>query len=834
MLGQSPILPGHCNLLSCGEGFEANKTKKISRATKMTMTKTPSPIAWVINQLTSKWSLGRVMVLWMAMIVALSLYSPQAKAQTVPPPPAVSTATGTPFSVPEDDYFIKYLLKGVLGNVVNVNSSTAQATLTDRGNLGEVFRNFNLGIAFFGTLIVLFVAVVGILNTGNDGEFLGRRWSSWWVPIRFAGGAALMLPITNSGYSFVQALCLWIAGQGVGFADNVWSAVVETQTRVVSDVTAALPTATLVKDIALSNMCAAFSSRDKLDTSPIVYSPLPTTVDAKNNVRTEGGSWSASKDTIASTNTCGKWTYSYKRDDQDPLDVVRSLIGVMHRQEFERVQRVLDPHSKAFVEAIFSGDDAAKVAAAKTLVTAMATESARYNASLTLVAKGAMDASPLGDTARMAESMKKLGFASAGAFYMQMAKGANAVRSGFKQAPQYTGPDMEKMRNMAGVENWDSVKNYILPFMDDSVAASNIAVTPGLSSANSTTNIQTIGIDDSMFKDSKDGYNWTNKVALNIMRTVIGVGSANLPLTTAFEPGNTTNWYSSGSNNFSVIMQLKSKGDMLLDIAGVVYTGYVIGITVAAGANSSLAGKISEYSVGVIGGVLKFLEVISTVVIALVLSLVTLGVLLAVLIPMTPFMIWAMGIAGLLVLIIESLVASVIWAVMIMHPSGEGITSDHSRQGLMILLMLFARPALMVMGLACGMFMVDPMVDFVNDMFYFTFRNTQSESYSGLFIVFGICSVYTALILAIVRKSFALIHIVPDRVLRWIGGGPEQLGESEVADRGEHLAGGAGERVSNMGQVARPSAHRNAERAMVREQAAQQKRDSAAAQTARA
>ena len=125
-------------------------------------------------------------------------------------------------------------------------------------------------------------------------------------------------------------------------------------------------------------------------------------------------------------------------------------------------------------------------------------------------------------------------------------------------------------------------------------------------------------------------------------------------------------------------------------------------------------------------------------------------------------------------------------------------------------LLTFMRPTLMLMGMEAGIFLVDPMVAYVNDMFYFVFVSTQQETFSGIFIIFGICSVYLALVLAIVRKSFALIHLIPDRVLRWIGGHGEQLGESQIADQGEALAGSAGGNASQMLNAAKPSAAQGA------------------------
>lgn len=773
---------------------------------------TATPVAGTVGSVLARLNMRRALMGAFVAAMILMLFWPAMSFAQAPPAP-VPTAAPSPFTVQADDYFIKYILKGVLGDVINVNAGNAQATLTGAGTLGDVFRVFNLGVAFFGSLIIMFVAVVGILNTGHDGEFLGKRWSSFWVPIRFAGGAALMLPVTSSGYSFVQAMCLWIAGQGIGFADSVWSAVVDRQTRIGSEVVSSIPAPQLVSSIALSEVCTAYANRDATRTADVSYWPIvtftnPGAATATTDLRTEAGKWTTNTSGAAGMHICGQWSYSYKEDRQDPLDIVRRLIGASYKSEMSRVQGVMQPLAQDFVTKLFpnawtANTQADLQTASDNLSAAIVAQTAKFKSTVTSAAVAAVAATPMGQTATMSNSMKSMGFASAGAFYMQLAKGQNAVRSGFSTAPQYTEPDLDKLNN--GIENFQVMQNYLRPIIAQATTKAAQAVGSAASAASSSavTVKSVYGNDESKFASKEDNWGWSNRLALNVMQTVIGVGSSNFRMTSAFESpsGNITNAYATSTENYSVIMQLKAKGDAILDIAGVTYIAYTVATTAAAAADGGLPGTVGRLTVGWSAGILELLKTISLMVFSLVLGLVTLGIMLAVIIPLTPFMLWIMGIAGLVVLIIESLIASVIWAVMIMHPSGEGMTSDHSRQGVMILLMLFMRPALMVMGLAAGMFMVDPMIDFVNDMFYFAFRSTQSESFTGLFIVFGIVSVYCTIVLAIVRKSFAMIHVLPDRVLLWIGGGHSQLGESEVADRGEHLAGGAGQRISNIGQM---------------------------------
>ncbi len=66
----------------------------------------------------------------------------------------------------------------------------------------------------------------GNLNTANEGEFLGKKWSSIWIPVRSSIGIFLLLP-RASGYSTIQVLMMWIIIQGVGLADSVWNSALD-------------------------------------------------------------------------------------------------------------------------------------------------------------------------------------------------------------------------------------------------------------------------------------------------------------------------------------------------------------------------------------------------------------------------------------------------------------------------------------------------------------------------------------------------------------------------------------------------------------------------------
>jgi hypothetical protein len=66
-----------------------------------------------------------------------------------------------------------------------------------------------------------YTIIAGTMSTAHDGELLGKKWSSIWIPIRTCIGTAAILP-TMKGFCGAQAIVVWLAIQGIGLADIVW------------------------------------------------------------------------------------------------------------------------------------------------------------------------------------------------------------------------------------------------------------------------------------------------------------------------------------------------------------------------------------------------------------------------------------------------------------------------------------------------------------------------------------------------------------------------------------------------------------------------------------
>jgi defect-in-organelle-trafficking protein DotA len=191
-------------------------------------------------------------------------------------------------------------------------------------------------------------------------------------------------------------------------------------------------------------------------------------------------------------------------------------------------------------------------------------------------------------------------------------------------------------------------------------------------------------------------------------------------------------------------------------------------------------------------------------------------------------MIFTFGAIAWLMAVIEAMVAAPIVALGVTHPEGHEAFGK-GEQAVMILMNVFLRPSMMIIGYIAAIALSYVSVWIINAGFDNAIAFVQGGSqfgtgpsgtsagsasfwghmgggnplassgvpssgsgtvaggytgWAGLFAYFFSIIVYTMLYLTVVQKSFTMIVTLPDKVLRWIGGTPESYG-SDVAQWGQ-------------------------------------------------
>lgn len=153
------------------------------------------------------------------------------------------------------------------------------------------------------------------------------------------------------------------------------------------------------------------------------------------------------------------------------------------------------------------------------------------------------------------------------------------------------------------------------------------------------------------------------------------------------------------------------------------------------------------------------------------------GAMLAVYLPMIPTLMWYTAVFSWVVTLAEAVIAAPIWMCMHLHPSGE--ETGKAASGYSLILSLTVRPALMVLGLCMAIEILPLAGGFVMGTFAIAFHmSVTSGHFAGLFITLAGCVMFVTTMVLIIRKTFSLIHVIPDQILTWIGNGAGQLGSA--------------------------------------------------------
>ncbi|WP_058483129.1 type IVB secretion system protein DotA [Legionella spiritensis] len=145
------------------------------------------------------------------------------------------------FAPPPSDYSVVFL-----GNIFGIVDGVLHGTGSQI--MGTMFGVFNAAVLALGGIVIIYTLLVSTMNTAQEGQLLGQKWSSIWVPMRSTLGLALLIP-KASGYCLMQIFVMWVVVQGVGAADKVWTAalsylnrggvIVQTQINPIASLTAA-------------------------------------------------------------------------------------------------------------------------------------------------------------------------------------------------------------------------------------------------------------------------------------------------------------------------------------------------------------------------------------------------------------------------------------------------------------------------------------------------------------------------------------------------------------------------------------------------------------------
>jgi conjugal transfer/type IV secretion protein DotA/TraY len=701
---------------------------------------------------------ARLMAASPLLLAALALLLPEISFAAAAPSGDLSLGT-----LSASDKLISTLVAPVFGDAANGSPG---------GPLSDMIGIFNGAILLVGGILSAYTMLAGTMMTAHDGEMLGKKFSSLWIPIRTALGTAMVIPLGN-GFCAAQTLVFWLAFQGLALGNSALTAFMGQMTMSGFAPTAVAPdVADLARGVLTAEVCMA--AYNKLaNSSPDASLMLPLaqkTTDGNGGVRLGGGGG-------APADSCGSVKFN---NDSALWMQTKALAGAVvgsgyidnkaqiaaaqaaQKAAFSQLEGTLAGLANQIVN---SADGGGATPSASTLTTAIMT----YETS---VAKAMQTPEDSAQYAAFKQSVISGGLRDAGMFPMKAA--------------------------------------YLQDRVTQSIAATTPSATVGWTGSTFS------GTDASKYRKALDAFDrqpsssWKSLTKDGGITPEIDGVRALISAIFGKSVQKIMEFTFVGKNP---LIAAKNFGDaLMLTGEGMIVAGsaFYISSSGTAGVANGWAAQLA--TLGASAGAAGALA--STGVVALMLltpaglALLGFGSMLSVYLPMAPYIVWVGCILGYFILLVEAVFAAPLWAVMHLNPDGHD-WSGGAGPGYSLLLSLVLRPALMVMGLAASFVVLQPLGDWINATFFEAFFSAMGASMTGLVTAIVMAGMYVGLMVWLIHKVFALCHVIPDQLLRWIGSSSgsnlgEYGGSAMEHGKGQSVAAGAalGSSIGSIGQTA--------------------------------
>ena len=713
--------------------------------------------------------------------------------------------SATPYTPGAGDISIE-MLREVFGKTIDgiVGGNTAGAESAAANMLGAAFGFFNGGVLFFGAIILTWVTVFGITNTANDGQVLGKKWSTFYTPLRTFVASAALIPST-SGYSLVQIVILMVVTWSVGFASNMWNAVVD---HVVDTTTTDQIMRSIMDDKQFDKMalnafqmeaCAYGVSQGMIQTTG---SQINLRLNAQYQKTQIGDSSTAYKTILdfrdpswrGSEDICGSMvlTTTFTKPDTNRVSVnqatstlqneVGDMQGAIGNIRYKATVQMFSKMAPLVIElarvADSTGGDVFHASQVQAVIDQAKTQ---MMADIRAEVASRIEGTNQG----LKDKFKEGGWVMAGSLYRELIAVKDGIQHAMATQQQYI-PGSYTVDHLMTVGNVSAAITGVISRYTGPAAVVLQKLAQPDTQTYKPTDIPSLrtGFGPSDFLDGGTSVksqveSWFNSLANRAMAGMV---------------------FYLGEDDSDPVMQVKNIGDymayfgetVLLTKTALVATvdGLFEGSKTAA--TQSILGTNMAGLMSVGPGVLKFvltgIKELWGVVQPGVMAMLYGGYFLGMWVPMIPYYVFSLGVIGWLVQVVEALAAGSLWMVMHLTPEREDSFIGSQQQGYLLLMSLFARPPLMILGLVASMAILNPAIRFINASFITTFQIVQADSVTGLLSLAGFMLIYGVIILGVFMMVFSLPQTLPDRILRWIGAGIGDLGEQGTMSRIESSA----------------------------------------------
>lgn len=752
----------------------------------------------------------------------------------------ISQAMHQSFTPPPTDYSVAYLSQifGTVGNVLQGMSGQM---------MGHLFAIFNKGVMVVAAIWLGYTTLTISLRGAQEGSFMGQNRNVPVLLLRIALGFALIIPSSATGYSLLQDLFMKIVVQGVGLADYGWNAALsymqlggslyippDTLNNDSGMITAAITgsaasgnTLAPVTQIFQDEVCmikgekwqkqmnankpqtqssGLFESVDSL----VGLGSNHSVLDRKNGMIYFPGIGNSSSDKITKKNAQCGYVTSYFAAESTVTGYSDQQTQAMQMYSWEALEQLVSgllPAAKLYVDKIYSStysdctQNATCASAQKEMNNEVFTAILGYANLITPYQKILQDNAGNSDSGFI-DTAKQEGWIMAGSFFWAIEQ-------------------MNQHSSMISISNLFPIAKAPLSFsnfMELTPLPETLLPDAGIYVKNSASDLsvlwstyvatQTNASAQSAAGNFSTGNSFVDIILSILTQNMSGVNS----------------YFILGTSSYNPIVALMHEGHLMLQIA----IGIWLYALIASVAIGLIVGICQSTSPGPTAyhGLLVWAK---TIVSAICLALIVPGFILSYYVPIYPFAVFMFAAVGWMALVIEGVAAAPLVCMGLTHPENHDFLGS-SQQALMLVLSIFVRPILMVIGLIVAMIVSFVAFRMLGSGFGIVFSDLFSSANSGslldaltslspvniilalftmlmMYVIFGFMS------MQIIEQSYKLIYQLPNNVTQWIGGPQTGQDFGQMAAGLQGVVSGTGSQVSSAQQQAGQATQHGRERA---------------------
>ena len=725
---------------------------------------------------------------WLALPILIAAAAATAPALAQTPAPAAGSGFNVSWSAltPDPGDFAAQVIQNVFPVAGSGGVSTNQTTV-----ISQMVGTLTGFVAAIAMAFLCYSTIMQIHRGAESGRLLTNNMTGLFV-VRIGFAAVMMFPIPGNGFSVGQTAVVKMALWGIGMADNVYATAVKAIGPDALQIAKPMVPGTenVVFGLIQNELCRSLvnvASNTLGAPTQLVPEPTPVPLGNGNGVMTVMA-YALSVGNIGSAPACGTVTISA------PMQGAQNLAGVPVDQsaiQQQALQTALAQISGPVQEVAVNFFNTRQASALQPLMGIFTGATQAYTQALSTAATNiftTLNNSVSGNNASAAASqipavkangaaqaqLSAMGWAGAGAYYLEFAHLNGATLSVLSATPQITPPSYQGFGA--------SFSSDLAPL----VQASQAFLSTLQTTVDTQDGISQPGGYGDLFSGAVPGGDGSSAIEQVFRKLHLNDYALQL-LETAIAPSG-NNW----ADPFSALMTL---GNTLITLSiGAMGLAALAASTTGTVATSAFQALTFNFAGAAGTVVLHFLMTwLGTPIFMLLLGLLIPGLTIAFVLPMIPWVMWMAGVMGWLILVCEAVIAVPLWMLAHMTMGGEGLHGN-AREGYALIFNVLFRPVLMLFGLFLGYFVFTSISWLIRETFGVAagFVLEQGWLVTNILGVIVLISIFVMAHVVAALTSFRMISLIPHHVPRLIGFSSAGRVDMDAFGRDAALVGVAG------------------------------------------